>query len=1054
MTETTTYCKRLIEVDLPIKRISIHSAREKSIRHGHISTLHMWWARRPLASCRAVICASLWPDPVDELCPEEFRLIARDEMISWANEHSLWRVDPESFQFFSRVTNGKIDLTDDFQLRQALLHFIADFANWDNSTKIEYIQTSHHLTQSAHESLGGIPGTRPMVLDPFAGGGSIPLETLRIGGDAFASDLNPIAVLLNKVVLEYVPKYGKSLAEEVLKWGNWIKNEAEKELAEFYPKDDDGGTPITYIWARTVKCEGPSCGVEIPLMRSLWLTKKKNASVALKFVNNNKTIGFEILQNPKSKEVTEGTVKRGSATCPVCNYTTPVNSVRTQLKKRRGGTNDAQLICVYVSPISSGGRQFRLPIEKDLEAYSRAKSRLLELVDTNVDELNLIPNEFLDIRGIRHTWAMVYGMEQWGDYFTQRQLLALLTFTKLVKNLPLKPKGEFEIAIQTCLGLGVGRCVDYWSSLALWAGEFVAHTFGRQAIPFVSDFAEAVPLANASGNWEGAIGWITRFIQREGEAIESPGQSLQCSASEHILPDDSCQAFITDPPYYDAVAYAYLSDYFYTWFKRILGKTHPNLFNEVAVPKDDEIIVDREHTLSNSLKDIKFYEERLTQAFAHGRRIVSPSGIGVVVFASKTTSSWEAILQAIISSGWIITGSWPIDTERQGRVSATNQARLQSSIHIVCRTREDSNGALKENYVGDWRDVLRELPVRIHDWMPRLINDGVVGADAIFACLGPALEIFSRYSRVEEADGTVVPLRDYLEKVWAAVGREAFSNIFSGADANGFEEDARLTAIWFWALKGANDVNDKIEAGDDNEQNEEDPDEGTPSKANSKNTGYTMEYDAIRKLAQGLGVNLDNLNRPNGIITIKGGTATLNSITSRSQYLLGIQQNLFEEIIDSNSNGNNHRGSKNKTVKMKAVESRQMTLMDIDTGFKLDTPDQPALFETELLDERTLLQRLLDNGTTVLDRLHQAMLLFSEGQTALINPFLEAAGMHKSEFWQLAQSLSALYPINSSEKRLVDGLLAFTKNKRFIRTEAVFEDDLSFTADPFTVRKV
>ena len=262
------YPKRLIEVDLPIKRISAHSRREKSIRHGHISTLHIWWARRPLAACRAVICAALWPDPADEHCPPAFREAARKAMLDWARNH-LGLASAESFPRLVAIQKDAGRPDDPIELRHALLDFIADFANWDNSTVKEYLDTSRALTQAAHEALGGAPGTRPLVVDPFAGGGSIPLEALRVGADAFASDLNPIPVLLNKVVLEYIPKYGHRLADEVRKWGAWIKQEAEKELAEFYPKDPDGAMPIAYLWARTIRCEGPGCGVEVPLMRSL-----------------------------------------------------------------------------------------------------------------------------------------------------------------------------------------------------------------------------------------------------------------------------------------------------------------------------------------------------------------------------------------------------------------------------------------------------------------------------------------------------------------------------------------------------------------------------------------------------------------------------------------------------------------------------------------------------------------------------------------------------------------------------------------------------------------
>ena len=260
-----------------------------------------------------MICASLWPDPGDALCPRAFKVAAIAGLTAFArrvnpagiNEegHQLQKsLSPESRGRWEALAAGTLTLdaddpVDGPMLRMALLDFIADFANWDNSTVPAYLETSRALTQAAHEALGGVPGTRPLVVDPFCGGGSIPLEALRVGADAFASDLNPVPVLLNKVVLEYIPKYGKRLAEEVRKWGAWIKAEAEKELAEFYPKDPDGATPIAYLWARTIRCEGPACGAEVPLIRSLWLAKKAHRSVALRLIPNpqQKRVDFDIL---------------------------------------------------------------------------------------------------------------------------------------------------------------------------------------------------------------------------------------------------------------------------------------------------------------------------------------------------------------------------------------------------------------------------------------------------------------------------------------------------------------------------------------------------------------------------------------------------------------------------------------------------------------------------------------------------------------------------------------------------------------------------------------
>jgi putative DNA methylase len=808
-----SYRKRLIEVDLPIKRISAHARREKSIRHGHISTLHIWWARRPLAACRAVICAALWPDPADENCPPAFRKAAAKIILDFAgkiiadtklaNEHC----SPENYKTWSTLVQKPPSGKSFAWLRTTLLDFIADFANWDNSTVREYLDTSRALTQAAHEALGGAPGTRPLIVDPFCGGGSIPLEALRVGADAFASDLNPIPILLNKVVLEYIPKYGQRLADEVRKWGDWIKGEAEKELAEFYPNDADGATPIAYLWARTIQCEGPGCGAEVPLIRFLWLARKASRSVALQLVPNRKAkcVDFQIIvrqrgewvdqANPKIKIENpkfDGTVKRGAATCSCCGYTTPVARVREQLKAKRGGANSARLYCVVVTRSSEAGRFYRLPTRTDLSAVEKAGVELNRRKQANTETLSLVPEEKLDLRGIRHTWGMIYGFDNWESFFSSRQLVSLVTLTRLVREVAAKKADNLDLtkAVATCLALSVDKVADLANSVCRWepVAECPRQLFARQAIPITWDFAEGVPTGDSSGSWAILIDRFVKVLASIGSDwhTSSPQQS---TATRHPLPDDSANAFITDPPYYDAVPYAFLSDFFYVWLRRSVGHLHGDLFKDLVVPKDLEIIVDRPHELSNSTHDIAFYERELTKAFGEGRRVLRPDGIGTIVFASKTTASWEAILKAVVDAGWIITGSWPIDTEMENRVSAQGQARLTSSVHLVCRPRENPDGSVRTDEIGDWRDVLQELPRRIHEWMPRLAEEGVVGADAIFACLGPALEIFSRYGRVEKASGEAVTLKEFLEHVWAAVAKEALTMIFTGADTTGFEED-------------------------------------------------------------------------------------------------------------------------------------------------------------------------------------------------------------------------------------------------------------------------
>jgi adenine-specific DNA methylase len=974
------YPKRLIEVDLPIKRISAHARREKSIRHGHISTLHIWWARRPLAACRAVICAALWPDPAQEDCPLRFREDATAIMA----------------RFWNPIGRTDLDFHDPMALRKALLDFIADFSNWDNSTDQRYLETARALTQSAHEALGGAPGTRPLVVDPFAGGGSIPLEALRVGADAFASDLNPVAVLLNKVVLEYIPKYGQKLADEVRKWGEWIRIEAEKELGQFYPKDPDGATPIAYLWARTVKCEGPGCGAEVPLMRSLWLAKKGNRSIALRMIpdKEKKRVDFEIIQDFKAQDVSEGTVRRGSATCPVCGYTTPVASVRKQLKALRGGAADARLFCVVSTRPGQQGRFYRLPTERDLVAVRNAAEELEKRKVSHIGELSLVPNEPLPPQGTLGFRVQLYGMEEWGDLFTTRQALALTTLARLVREAGRRLAVEHDAgmagAVQTCLAMALDRLSDRCSTLCTWdpspAASGILHTFSRQALPFIWDFAEGMPLEPKSGGWLPALEWISLIINHEAEdGIYARFSDVQqASAKCHPLSDDAAQVFFTDPPYYDAVSYADLSDFFYVWLRRTIGDVHSVILSEQLAPKDDECILDEVKGKNNA-----YFETNMALAMAEGRRILTPDGIGVVVFAHKSTSGWEALLQAMINAGWTFTGSWPIDTEMGNRLRAMNSAALASSIHLVCRPRENPDGSVREDDVGNWSDVLAELPLRIHAWLPGLAAEGVVGADAIFSCLGPALEIYSRYSRVEKASGDVVALKEYLEEVWAAVSREALGMIFESGDGSGLEEDARLTAMWLWTLSAGAD-----NGGNDSNSNESEGETDEDKSPKSTLKGFVLEYDAARKIAQGLGARMENLTT---LVEVKGDKARLLPVSERTSYLFG--------------QGVSTVAGKGRTKK----KEEQTTLSGVVAG-----PAETSGPAGEL--------SLPAPGSTVLDRLHQAMLLFSNGRSDALKRFIEEDISQDQGLWSLAQSLSALYPAGSEERRWVEGVLTRKKS--------------------------
>jgi putative DNA methylase len=865
------YCKRLIEVDLPIRRISEHARREKSIRHGNISTLHLWWARRPLAACRAIVLASLWPDPGDPQCPPSFRRTAADQLR----------------QLRDRCGGPARDWEDPLELRAGLLDFIADFSNWDLLNNRDYLDVSRNLVIAAHEALGDGASAQPVVVDPFAGGGAIPLEALRVGAYTFASDLNPVAVLLNKVLLEYVPKYGPRLAEEVKRWGELVGRAVERELSGFYPLRANGERPVAYLWARTVKCEGPKCGVQIPLLRSLLVAKRGRRSVALKLVPRprQKEIAVQIVEDGAESSVGHGTIRQGAATCPLCGYTTKPDRVRAQIVDQRGGADSARMLCVVTSKPGHDGRHYYLPTRADIDAVSSAQAELRRRQAAFDGALSLVPDEPIPQERVWKNNPIrihLYGITRWGDVYTARQALALSTFIKHVRAVSRSQAREtddreFATAVATCLALVPNRCADFWSSLTRWisTGEKIGQTFGRQALPIVWDFAEGNPFEDISGAFQRCLGYIVEVLARQAASVTTAGHVERSSACAHPLPDDFAHAVITDPPYYDAVPYANLSDYFYVWFRRSIGDLHPRLFSSSLTEKDDECVYNPVAPApGGGVKDAAFFERTMCAAMTEARRITRPDGIGVVVFAHKSTAGWEAQLQGMIRAGWTITGSWPIDTERPGRLRALNSAVLGSSIHLVCRPRENSEGRLSDT-IGDWRDILQQLPLRIRQWSLRLAEEGIVGADAIFACLGPALEIFSQHARVEKASGEVVTLHEYLEHVWAAVAEEALIVIFREADATGFEEDARLTAIWFWVLKAA--ANGRPDDEDDDQEGAGDPDDDTGRSGSAKPRGYSMDFDTARKLAQGLGVDLERLSRPGGIVTIR---AMLRSSTT------------------------------------------------------------------------------------------------------------------------------------------------------------------------------
>ena len=796
-------CRRLAEVDFPIAEVSRHAAREKSIHHGHPSTLHLWWARRPLASSRAMLLALLLPDPCDPHCPEEFKREARRILLGMQGRPAGWA--------------GAVGPNEG--LRRVILQFIADFANWDNAAKPGYLAAGRELVRAAHGQ------EAPLVVDPFAGGGSIPLEALRLGCDAFASDLNPVACLILKVMLEDIPRHGPGLADELRRIGGEIEQQAKRDLADLYPPDQDGATPIAYLWARTVRCESPDCGAEIPLMRSFWLSRKPKRKWALRAqvvappdaphdeAPVVPSVEFKIFQPDAESEVRGGTVARAKATCLCCGTVLPPERVRAQLAAQSGGadavfdvggnrTGGARITAVVTLKPGQVGRHYRLPTQADYEAVRRAQARLEEILGEweRGGRVGLcpVPDEPLPPIGTLGFRVQRYGMLQWGDLFTARQKATLVGLLDAIRGGRGAPTSMLACAFSR-VSMSNMSCTR-WNAVA----EKMQHTFGRQALPIVWDFAEVVVTAEAPGNWQSGYRLIADVIDKSASRFK--GQVQLVNATEHPLPDQATRVWFTDPPYYDAVPYSDLSDFFFVWLKRsLIGNTLPrDPFDQEnhLTPKQHEIVQDETKRDNGRAKDRQWFEKSMARAFAEGRRVLHDDGVGSVVFAHKTTEGWEALLSGMIRGGWTITGSWPIATEMASRLRARDSAALATSVHLVCRPRPN------DAPVGDWADVLRELPKSVADWMERLQAEGIRGADLVFACIGPALEIFSRYRSVETAEGNPVGLPEYLEKVWEVVGRAALRQVLGASEAQtedglagALEEDARLTALFLWTLQ-------------------------------------------------------------------------------------------------------------------------------------------------------------------------------------------------------------------------------------------------------------
>ncbi|MGW9492968.1 DUF1156 domain-containing protein [Streptomyces prasinus] len=786
--------RKLIEVSLPLEDINAESAREKSIRHGHPSTLHLWWARRPLAAARAVLFAQLVDDP---------------------SSH------PE---LFPTEEEQKTE-------RERLHGIIRRLVGWENIS-------DEGLYREAHEEiLKSTGGNPPAILDPFAGGGTIPLEAQRLGLEAHASDLNPVPVLINKALIEIPPKFagqspvfpgaGESrlgpwpratgLAEDVRRYGAWMRDRAQELIGHLYPKAQvpvlgpDGeptgktteATVIAWLWARMVTCPNPACGIRMPLMRSWWLGKKKGKEAYLvptvvddAAAPGGRRIKFSIERDPKQApaETDEGTMttSRG-ATCAACGGFVTLAAIRSEGAAGRIG---AQLLAVVAEV--NRRRTYLVPDEKHAQAADvpRPVSMPAGSIATN-------PRWFSPPQ---------YGLTEFSDLFTNRQLTALMTFSDLISEIRDQvvadalnaglPQGErlvnggfgseaYADAVATYLAFALSKLAARNNTMCTWEIRMdrLRGSFQRQAIPMTWDFAEAPPLETYGGGFTSVVASETEVLDGL-TAARVTGSAQQADAASRTYDG---LLISTDPPYYDNIGYSDLSDFFYVWLRRPLHSIHPDLFGTMLVPKAEELVANP-YRHGGKEQAEKFFEDGFEHVFARARQAATPDYPITVFYAFKqaelekegvASTGWSTFLEGMVRNGWTITATWPVRSELSNRMIASGTNALASSIVLALRPREATAPAT------DRTGFLVALHTELEEALPRIREGAIAPADLRQTILGPGMAVFSRFSRVLEDDGSTMSVKTAL-----ALINQTFDALQNEHDAE-LDADTRFCLDWF-----------------------------------------------------------------------------------------------------------------------------------------------------------------------------------------------------------------------------------------------------------------
>ncbi|MHB1511526.1 MAG: DUF1156 domain-containing protein [Acidimicrobiales bacterium] len=760
MGQVDTHKRKLIEVALPLEAINREAAREKSIRHGHPSTLHLWWARRPLAACRAVLFAQLVDDPSAH--PDLFPTEETQE-----------------------------------QERQRLFRIIERLVPW------EATQDESVLAEAREEIRRSCGDDPPEVLDPFCGGGSIPLEAQRLGLVAHGSDLNPVAVLITKALIELPAKFAgqppvhprdgggrleieswrgaQGLAEDVRYYGAWMRDEAERRIGHLYPPatlpDGRTATVIAWIWARTVTCPNPACQATMPLVRSFWLGKKKGKEAWVRPVVEGREVRFEIGHGSSGPPV-EGTVGRTGAICLVCNTPVPLAHVRAEGK---AGHMGVQLMAV----VADGDRQ-RIYLPPD-----PAHRKAADVARPEGAPETELPEQALGFR------VQGYGMTRHSDLFTSRQLTALCTLSGLVgeaRERVIEETGEpgYADTVATYLALGVSRLADIQNSLCRWENSRsqVRNLFTRQAVSMLWDFAEGGLFSGAAGDFGVSLGSIASTL----EDLPAHGCGIVEQRDATAPQPDASVVASTDPPYYDNVGYADLSDFFYVWLRRSLAPVYPDLFSTMLTPKAAELVANPFRSDGDKVKADQRFEEGFERAFANLRKAVDPAYPLTVFYAFKqsehdesgvASTGWETMLAGLLRSGFAVTATWPMRTELGNRMRNQASNALASSIVLACRPRSETAG------ITDRRGFLAALHAELPKALRELQQGNIAPVDLAQAAIGPGMAVFSRYAKVVEPTGDAMPVRSALTLI-----NQVLDEVLAEQEGE-FDGDTRFAIKWF-----------------------------------------------------------------------------------------------------------------------------------------------------------------------------------------------------------------------------------------------------------------